>query len=203
MDSPNPRASALAIHGGTADGYRGSRLLAVGRDDQILADFGEGSEIIDLGGRTILPGLIDSHVHLKQYAENFQKINCQSATRKECIQRVAQQAKITPPGEWILGHGWSQNDWPEGFGSATELDVVAPDHPVFPHITTALRGGRLRSTRPGPGLFRPLREAERCRRCWCASPESWHATGGRNSRVLNGSLAGGPSIADHAATATR
>ena len=37
----------------------------------------------------------------------------------------------TPPGQWVLGHGWNQNLWPEGFGTAADLDAAAPDHPVY------------------------------------------------------------------------
>jgi predicted amidohydrolase YtcJ len=47
------------------------------------------------------------------------------------LQRVAQKVESTPVGEWVRGHGWNQNDWPEGFGSAALLDEVAPNHPVY------------------------------------------------------------------------
>ena len=59
------------------------------------------------------------------------RVDCETDTRQECLERVAERARQTPPGEWILGHGWNQNNWQEGFGSAADLDAVAPDHPVY------------------------------------------------------------------------
>jgi predicted amidohydrolase YtcJ len=44
---------------------------------------------------------------------------------------VAERARSTPPDAWILGHGWNQNNWPEGFGTAADLDAAAPQHPVY------------------------------------------------------------------------
>ena len=82
-------------------------------------------------GQTILPGLTDAHIHLQHYALSLQRVNCETATRRECLQRVQERARHTPPGEWVLGHGWNQNVWPEGFGSAVDLDAVAPDQPVY------------------------------------------------------------------------
>ena len=74
----------------------------------------------------ILPGLTDAHIHLEMYALSLQKVDCETATLQECLQRVAERARQTPPGEWVLGHGWNQNSWPDGFGSAADLDAVAP-----------------------------------------------------------------------------
>jgi predicted amidohydrolase YtcJ len=61
----------------------------------------------------------------------LKKIDCETSSRGECLARVAERAAKTPPGEWILGHGWNQNDWQEGFGSASDLDRIAPYHPVY------------------------------------------------------------------------
>ena len=82
-------------------------------------------------GRTLWPGLTDAHLHLEHYAFSLQMIDCETATRAECLRRVAERAQTTAPGQWIRGHGWNQNVWPEGFGSAADLDAVAPDHPVY------------------------------------------------------------------------
>ncbi|HLE52091.1 MAG TPA: amidohydrolase [Anaerolineales bacterium] len=130
-----PIASAIAIDGG--------RLLAVGTDEAILAEFG-GNRIGQAGvrsaasplscnmdGKAIIPGLTDAHIHLQQYALGLQKIDCETPSRAECLERVAERARNTPRGGWILGHGWNQNDWPEGFGTAADLDSIAPEHPVY------------------------------------------------------------------------
>jgi hypothetical protein len=126
LDPKRPTASAIAIDG--------ERIFMLGDNQgvsQSLAGDKQHREIIDAGGKAVIPGLIDAHIHLEQYALNQQKVDCETTTRRECIQRVAQRALQTPAGQWILGHGWNQNDWSEGFGSATDLDAVAPHHPVF------------------------------------------------------------------------
>jgi hypothetical protein len=65
----------------------------------------------DMGGRVILPGLTDAHLHLQHYALGLQKIDCETDNKEECLRRVAERLKEAKPGEWILGHGWNQNMW--------------------------------------------------------------------------------------------
>jgi predicted amidohydrolase YtcJ len=91
---------------------------------------------VDLRGRTILPGLTDAHLHLQNYSLGLQKVDCETGTLEECLQRVSERVRATKPGEWVLGHGWNQNEWglpagQEGFPSAADLDALAPDHPVY------------------------------------------------------------------------
>jgi predicted amidohydrolase YtcJ len=90
-----------------------------------------GVEIQDLEGRTIIPGLIDAHLHLRQYAETLQMIDCETETRRECIERVAERVRNTKPGKWILGHGWNHNRWDDGYGTAEELDRITTDNPIY------------------------------------------------------------------------
>ncbi len=107
----------------------------------------------------ILPGLTDAHIHLHHYAISLKKIDCEVATRSECLQRVAERARAAAPGEWIQGHGWDQNRWPEGFGRAADLDAVAPHNPVYLTAkslhaawanTAALRAAGINSNTPDP-----------------------------------------------------
>jgi hypothetical protein len=134
LDPEQPVATGLAIEG--------ERIVALVNDpvDSLAAltalthpfsPTDTRSVAIDMEGQTILPGLTDAHIHLEQYALGLQKVDCETATRAECLQRVAEQVPLTPTGDWILGHGWNQNDWPEGFGSRELLDAVAPQHPVY------------------------------------------------------------------------
>lgn len=127
LDSQQPTASALAIQTGSD---HSGRIIAVGDLASLQTEFPK-AQVEDLNGRVVLPGLTDAHIHLRQYALGLQQIDCNTATRAECIQRVAERAANTPPGVWIRGHGWRQNDWPEGFGSAAMLDAVAPNNPVY------------------------------------------------------------------------
>ncbi len=122
LDPAQSSVSAIAIDHGI--------VQAVGKDDDILAISGVG-QIINGGGRTIIPGLIDAHIHLQDFAFSQLKINCETTTRIECLRRVAERVKRIQPGEWVLGHGWNQNNWPEGYGSILELDVICPDNPVY------------------------------------------------------------------------
>jgi predicted amidohydrolase YtcJ len=64
-----------------------------------------------MGGKTILPGLTDAHLHLQHYALSLQKIDCETNTLEECLRRVEERVHAAKPGEWILGHGWNQNTW--------------------------------------------------------------------------------------------
>ena len=125
LDPDRPSASALAING--------ERVVAVGGGE--LPDSFPFAQKQDLGGRYLLPGLTDAHIHLQHYALGLQKIDCETSTLEECLRRVAERARLTPPGEWLLGHGWNQNAWPDapsnGFPSAADLDRIAPHHPVY------------------------------------------------------------------------
>jgi predicted amidohydrolase YtcJ len=125
----NPRAQAIAIHQ--------DKIVAVGTNYDLLSNYSQvffGNDqttALDMGGLTILPGLTDAHIHLEQYSLNLQRVDCETETKSDCLQRVAERVTKTPPGEWILGHGWNQNNWEQGFGSALELDQVAPQNPVY------------------------------------------------------------------------
>jgi predicted amidohydrolase YtcJ len=69
-------------------------------------------------------------MHLKTFSLGLQKIDCETTTRQECLRRVRDKAERLKPGEWVYGHGWNQNAWEEGYGSATDLDAAAPLNPV-------------------------------------------------------------------------
>ena len=121
LDPRQPQASEIALEDG--------KVLAVGTNLSQTARSGVAVE--DMGGRVILPGLIDAHIHLKQYAFNLTKIDCETSTKQACLDRVHEQAEHTPPGQWIFGHGWNQNQWQGEFGTAVELDQAAPRNPVY------------------------------------------------------------------------
>lgn len=123
LDREFPVAEAAAIDNG--------RIVAVGETQALLAEFGSARHRDDLGGKAVIPGLCDAHIHLEQYALGLQKVDCETTSRSDCLLRVAERASFVAPGAWILGHGWNQNSWPEGFGNASLLDEVAPHHPVY------------------------------------------------------------------------
>ncbi len=117
-------ASAIAIRDG--------RILALGDDAAMRERLAPGGQEINLGGRLVLPGLIDAHVHLKWFARSLCEIDLSDArSEEEAAERVRAQAVASQPGEWILGRGWAQSRWPgEVFPAAASLDAAAPDNPV-------------------------------------------------------------------------
>ena len=123
MNPSMPLASAIAIDRG--------RIQAIGDSESIINQFGNIGNQVDLRGSVIIPGLTDAHIHLELYALGMQKIKCETTTRQQCLDAVAARVAKSSPGEWILGHGWNQNDWPEGFGTKKLLDNISPHNPVY------------------------------------------------------------------------
>jgi len=119
----HPDATALVIDH--------DRFLAVGTDAEILDVFSATSQVINLHGKTLWPGLIDAHLHLRQLAESVMMVDCETATRHECLLRVKNAAKQLPGNAWVRGHGWNQNQWNEGFGNAYLLDSVCGNKPAY------------------------------------------------------------------------
>ena len=117
-----PVATALAIEG--------DKICSIGSDADILDQF-PSAQAYNAEGHVIIPGLTDAHIHLGQYALGLLKVDCETPTRRECLERVAERAQRANPGAWILGHGWNQNNWPEGFGDPSDLDDYAPRNPVY------------------------------------------------------------------------
>lgn len=121
LDPNQPTASALVIDSG--------RILAVG-GEELLQAF-ERAAPRNMGGRVLLPGLTDAHIHLHELALMLTAVDCEAQTKQEILARVAERIHQTPPGEWILGHGWNQNAWGGEWPTAADLDAVAPHNPVY------------------------------------------------------------------------
>jgi predicted amidohydrolase YtcJ len=123
LQSMFPDHRALAIDQG--------RILAIGSVEKMLGLSKSGDILEDLDGQFILPSLCDAHIHLLEYARSLSRVDCETSTRLECLQRVARQTGKVPSGQWLLGHGWDHNRWPEGFGNAHLLDEVSQQHPIY------------------------------------------------------------------------
>jgi len=120
-DQASP-VEALAIRSGRVD--------ALGTAAAVEAATDRTTERIRLGGRTVLPGLIDAHVHLHQYALGLDQVDCATPTLEECLGRLERRAGTAPPGSWVRGHGWDQNLWGR-YGTLQELDGAVPGNPAF------------------------------------------------------------------------
>ena len=126
MDAAQPRAQAMAI-----DSLSG-RILAIGSDDEVRRVGDRNTELIDLRGKTVLPGFIDAHIHLVSEAYRSYYIDAIScASEGQVAALVKEQAARTPAGQWILGGKWDKNLWPgQHFPTKASLDSAAPQHPV-------------------------------------------------------------------------
>lgn len=135
MDPARPRATALLALGET--------ILACGTDDEIRGAFelhrglpGTGlAESIDLGRRAVLPGLIDSHLHLLWYGFFLQQVDLNGAASiAEMQQRVLGRAGSVLEGQWVIGSGWQQDFFAEKrMPTRADLDAVVPHRPVMLH----------------------------------------------------------------------
>src|SRR6266851_5713428 len=146
-------AQALAI--------RGQRIVKVGSNADIEKLKGPSTQVTDLGGRTVIPGLIDNHSHWIRAAEHNELRFDGVTSRARALEMVAERARATAAGEWIvvLG-GWSEEqftDEPRGF-PLEELDRIAPNNPVvlqavYNHSylnTAALVAAKIDGTTPDP-----------------------------------------------------
>ena len=127
----NPKAEAVAVKDGL--------ILAVGTSAEIQAYVGEATEVIDLQGKTMTPGLIESHAHLMGIGYNKLELDLMYVkTYDELVAKVGEAAAKAKPGDWIIGRGWHQDKWIEmpegavqGFPTHEALSAVTPDNPVY------------------------------------------------------------------------
>jgi predicted amidohydrolase YtcJ len=124
QDPARPRATAIAT--------AGNRIVATG-DGSLRALLRPGGRVIDLGGRTVVPGFTDAHLHFLSYGLSLAEIDlAEVPTLAEAQRRVQARAAATPSGLWLTGRGWDQSLWAGGsFPTRQDLDTVAPGHPVF------------------------------------------------------------------------
>ncbi|MFQ6126549.1 MAG: amidohydrolase [Candidatus Heimdallarchaeota archaeon] len=125
MDPTNPKAEAVLIRGGT--------ILRVGFSEEIKAQCDETTKVIDLAGKTVLPGLHDTHIHLLSRGILLQEIELREARSIEEIkEKVREEAGKKAPGAWITGRGWNDNIFvtEKRFPTRFDLDQATPDHPV-------------------------------------------------------------------------
>jgi len=130
MDAPfadgqwHADASAIAVGGG--------QILGVGNVDEMEAFRGTETDVVDLNGATVLPGLIDSHVHVAELGEILHRVNLAgSASPAEAIAKVREYAGSVKSGEWVIGQGWDEGAWANNYPTRQMLDEVFPDNPVY------------------------------------------------------------------------
>jgi predicted amidohydrolase YtcJ len=129
----NAPRSAGAFHlDAEAIAIRGDRIVFVGRAREAQGWRGPSTRVIDLGGATVLPGLVDSHTHIAGLGERESQVDLVGvATEAEAVERVAAFAKSVPKGRWILGRGWDEGAWANHYPTRKLLGEHVPDHPVL------------------------------------------------------------------------
>jgi len=135
VDANDSVAQAVAVAGG--------RIAAVGSTDQIRTRVGPRTEVVDLHGRAVTPGLIDTHVHFSEVAQLFSVDLTDASITKmdDVLQRVAARVATAKPGEWVSGSGWDEGKLSERrYVTAADLDKVAPNNPVWLEHTTGHYG---------------------------------------------------------------
>lgn len=124
MDEARPTAEVVVTSG--------ERIIYVGHRRGLDEGIVDGKKLIDLGGRTVVPGFIDSHVHLVEMARSRLGLDlgwCSSVG--EVLDAVKQEVGRKPRGEWVVGYNWDESKWREGRPvTIEELDGVSPHHPV-------------------------------------------------------------------------
>ncbi|MGP1354348.1 MAG: amidohydrolase [Parasphingopyxis sp.] len=127
LDRQNPEAQAIAISGG--------RILRTGSDNEIMRLAGSGTEVIDLGGRRVIPGLNDSHTHLIRGGLNYNmELRWENVpSLADALRMLREQAERTPAPQWVrVVGGWSEFQFAERrMPTLDEINVAAPDTPVF------------------------------------------------------------------------
>lgn len=126
-------AFGAAAAGVDAFAVNGGRFVAVGSRAVLDALRDRATDVLDLGGRIVIPGLHDAHTHLAGGALELAGVDlrgCGSAT--VVASRVLESARKAPPGSWIRGFGWDVASWPpQECEWPRMLAAAAPDHPTF------------------------------------------------------------------------
>jgi predicted amidohydrolase YtcJ len=118
-----PKAETIAV--------KANRILFIGSNDD--AKKFHATKIVDLRGRTVMPGFTDSHCHIFGIGEREMRLNLEGTNSLEdFLTKVKERVDKTSPGKWITGRGWIETFWkPPQFPTRQDLDKIAPNNPVF------------------------------------------------------------------------
>jgi predicted amidohydrolase YtcJ len=125
VDKSRPTAQAVAV--------LGDRIVAVGSNADVEAWRGPATKVIDAGGKLLLPGFNDSHVHFVSGGLQLEQVQLNDVTSKEeFVSRIGERAKQTAKDEWMLGGDWDETKWtPPQLPTKELIDPVTGDTPVF------------------------------------------------------------------------
>jgi len=124
-----PRVQALAVHG--------DRIIATGSDAEISNLKSSHTEVVDLGGKFVMPGFNDAHMHFAAGALEELRVNLLGVqSLGEMKTRITEHSKALAPGEWVIGRGWDHTLWPDKkLPTRQDLDSITAGHPaVFSRV---------------------------------------------------------------------
>lgn len=125
LDRSTPTAQAFAVLNG--------RVVAVGSNAAVKLLAGPRTERIDAGGKLVIPGFNDAHVHFLDGGAGLSSVDLRdAATPAEFVKRIKEFALTIPKGRWIQNGNWDHENWtPNNLPTAAMIDAVTPDNPVF------------------------------------------------------------------------
>ena len=119
-----PDAEAVAIRNGL--------ILFTGTTAEAEAYLGPGTEVLDLAGATVLPGLVDSHTHVPELGASLARVDLVGVeTEAEAVALITERAQQIPAGTWIVGAGWDEGAWADRYPDMELLSEKVPNHPVY------------------------------------------------------------------------
>ena len=125
VNERQPRAQAIAI--------KKDRVVFVGSNEDAKKLANDKTRIIDLAGKTVVPGLTDSHCHIFGIGRREMNLNLEGTnTRQDFLAKVKERVAGAERGKWVTGRGWIETFWkPPQFPTRQDLDKIAPDNPIF------------------------------------------------------------------------
>ncbi len=132
MNPFQPLAQAVAV--------KNSRILQVGTNQEVKKLIANTTQVLNLKGKTVIPGLIDTHIHLADFGRCLLWLDLTSADSIKDLQRlISEKAKQTPAGKWIIGRGWSESRFKEKrLPTLADLNEAAPDNPFILYREAAM-----------------------------------------------------------------
>ncbi|NIS32695.1 MAG: amidohydrolase family protein, partial [Actinobacteria bacterium] len=110
---------------------RDGRIVFVGSNADAESLRGPATRVVEVDGATVLPGLVDSHVHVAGLGEAAFRVDLTGGeTEAEAVARVVEHAASVPAGQWIVGRGWDEGAWANRYPTLELISKKVPDHPV-------------------------------------------------------------------------
>jgi len=123
LDENNPEVEAFVVENGT--------IISVGLTDELCKSF-PNTQVVDLKGKHVMPGIIESHGHLLTLGQSFLELNIEGIeTPEEAVKKVEEKVKDLSPGEWLIGWGWDDGAWASNYPTNEQLNKISPNNPIY------------------------------------------------------------------------